>query len=202
VTLEILLKGDTFCISRKNLAIFLGVSKNQIVSYGKPNIYSPCLETLDKDFYDIKGNEVWYDFKYAIIWHRDIIYQKYSPKDNKYTGLQSEDDYSDYDPYVDKITTSNMKVAKELENALNEKIKREKEQIELKVAKGLYVPADVADKAVVETAVMMLSDLQNLKDVLPPYILPCKTVDEVGKVLDIEFEKMVNGLNEKVNNVK
>jgi len=197
--IEIEVKKDTFCITRKNLAIFLGVSKQQLISYGKPHLYSPPLETIDKDFYGIKSTQSWYDFKQAVIWHKNNVKQKHSPK-KQHTGLQTEEnsDLNEYDPYNDKITTSNMKVAKELESALNEKIKREKEQIALEVEKGNFVHIEEADKTVAVSVRVLLSELYNMIENLPSRLDDCTNTDEIKNVLEDEFEDLINEIKAKL----
>ncbi len=192
-------KKTEVLITRKALAeYYLNVSANQLVSYTKANQYNPPLLPVNNAEYGFKDRKVWYNHLEALQWHKENISQKNSPKADKYSGLQSEDDYQDYNPYVDKITTQNVKIAKELENALNEKIKREQSSIELEILKKNYIPIEEADKTVATSVRVLLSELYNMIENLPSRLNDCSNIDEIKNVLEDEFEDLINEIRSKL----
>ena len=200
----------THCVTRKDLVTFLGVTREQIISYEKATNYDTPLAQLDKSYYGLKGRDSYYDLKYALLWHRDNVSQKYSAKENKYTGMQQEEsEESDYKA-GDKITSKNAKTAKEIENAINEKNKRILSDLEIKIAKKEYIPSENADKAMTEHAVLMLSELRNFKDNIPHEVIqtlkdaiPQEQYSEyeskIEQMLDDAIQEMIDTISERVN---
>jgi hypothetical protein len=186
-------------ITRKALAeYYLKVSPNQLVSYSKANLYNPPLLPIKQEDYGFKDRNAWYIHIPALLWYEKYIKKQNSPKKEKFTDLEREEDYDDYNPHTGKITTSNMRVAKELENALNERIKREKEQIELEILKKSYIPIEEADKTVAVSVRTMLSELYNMIENLPNRLKDCKNIDEIRKVIEDEFEDLIEEIRLKL----
>ena len=188
-------------IKRKALAeYYLNVSSNQMVAYTKANLYEQPLMPIVQSEYrlinsetPLKDRNAWYLHMDALVWHRDNVDQKNSSKKDKYSGLQDVEDIShtDYNPYVDKITTANMKIANELEKALNERLKREQSSIELEIQKKNYIPIEEADKTVAVSVRVMLSELYNMIENLPSRLNDCDNMDEIKNVLEDEFEDLI-----------
>lgn len=192
-------KKSEVLITRKALAQhYLNVSSNQMVSYAKANLYNPPLLPINQSEYGFKDKNAWYTHIDALKWHKDNVSQKNSTKENKFSGLQEEGDYIDYNPYVDKITTSNMKLAKELESALNEKLKREQSSIDLEIQKKNYIPIEEADKTVAVSVRTMLSELYNMIENLPNRLNDCTNIDEIKTVLEGEFEDLIVEIKSKL----
>jgi len=188
-------------VTRKVLAeYYFRVSTQQVVSYTKASNYSTPLLPITPSEWGFKDRKSWYTHTNALQWHKDNISQKNSPKESKYSGLQSEEDYdsNSYDPLVDNVTTKNMKLAKELESALNEKIKREQAQIELEILKKDYIPIEEADKTVAESVRTMLSELYNMIENMPSRLKECKTEEEIKNVLEDEFEDLINEIKTRL----
>jgi len=192
-------KKTEILVTRKILAEdYLNVSPSQLVSYMKANNYSPPLLPVNNAEYGFKDRKVWYNHLEALKWHKDYISQKNSPKADKYSGLQSEDDYTDYNPYTDKITSQNVKIAKEIESALNEKIKRELSSIELEIQNKNYIPIEEADKTVATSVRVLLSELHNMIENLPNRLNDCSNIDEIRQVLEDEFEDLISEIRSKL----
>ncbi len=175
-------REDKAYITRANLSKILLVTYQQIIAYEKRD--NPLRRA------EIGEKTIYYDLLYALRWNAEEIDHKHRPQRDDFTGVAQgrDEEYK----VGDNITASNMKIAKELEAAQNEKIKRQQGDLELKIKKGQYIQSDISDKASAQVIRLLLTNLHSLKDAMPQRLIECESIKEIRDVTDIEYEKLIN----------
>lgn len=184
-------------MTRKVLAMYLNMTPQQFVKYESPQSYANPLVRLDNRDLGIKEKIIYYDHLYALVWHKENVSQKTSTKEDKSPGLPDPEGTPEYNGK--EITTRNMKTAKEIESAQNERIKRLQGELELKIKKGQYISSDISDKSTAQIVRLMLTELHNFKDYIPQRLIECETIDELSSITDIEIERMIDVISEELS---
>ncbi len=186
---------------RKSLAAILGVSKNRIIEYEKPQNFSSPLERVDLSEY-IKGKVVYYDLLYAIDWYKRNVDFKYSKKEKIKNSYVAQ--YADSSEITDDtpITVDNMKLVREYEEAKKARIIRQKEAFELRVKKGEYIKLDDKDKSDAILISSMLETFKQVEDNLPKEIVGEQKEETIRQKINKFFIKTVSELREKLSKVE
>ena len=186
---------------RKSLAAILGVSKNRIIEYEKPQNFSSPLERVDLSEY-IKGKVVYYDLLYAIDWYKrnvDLKYSKAEKIENSYVAQYADDsEITDDTP----ITVDNMKLVREYEEAKRARIIRQKEAFELRVKKGEYIKIDDKDKSDAILISSILETFKQVEDNLPKEVIGEQKEETIRQKINKYFIKTVSELREKLSKVE
>lgn len=196
--IEVLLIGGVVLVKRNQLKDMLGVTKQAIVNYESTSRYTNPLGRADKKKYELEHEkDIYYNLMESLMWHKNEPNHKYASKKGETRGLVNVDpDDSEYDGK--EITTKNMRVAKEIESAQNERIKRLQGELELKIKKGQYISSDISDKATAQIVRIMLTELHNFKDYIPQRLIECETIDELSSITDIEIERIIDAISEEL----
>ncbi len=181
--------NDKAYITRGNLTKLLKISRQQMIAYEKKD--NPLRRA------DIDKKTIHYDLLYALKWHASEIDHKYRIDSDNLGGVASSSSSGDDEEYQsgDKITSKNMRIAKDLEAAENEKIKRIQGELDLKIKRGQYIPSEISDKSTAQIVRLMLTGLQNVKDSMPNRLIECKTIDELRDTMDNEFDRLVMSIS-------
>jgi hypothetical protein len=186
-------------VSRNVLAELLNITIQACAVYEKTQSYSNPLLRVPEDEIAGKGlkGKIYYELLYALKWHRDNVSHINNPKKELSGVVGKVDMDNSYISDDEDIDFSNASQLLEIERAKNERIKRQKQEIELKVLKKDYIPSDDADKALKEIIVLVLSVLVNKRESLPSLLIN-KNIDDCKNIIESEFKDIVNRLKSMI----
>ncbi len=189
MTPDITIYDKTWIISRKSIASFFGVTTAHLAKYESDARYGEPLERVDSKEFGLNPKSVFYDFKYAIDWHRRNVKTGNSPTDTKNSNEGVYDG--------EEINENNAIVAKNVEDAKVKKLERKKREIELKVLEGEYINIDEVDAREAATGAILASGLQNMKEVFPS-VAHDKSKQEIAEIFDDEAEDTMRSIMQSI----